>query len=198
MSAAFPPDQFDDEVEVMPGVYLIKRKPKAPAAASADAAAAAAAIGMAPGTQPGGVMYGEVTLSDNVEFLNQERDRLSHSIKLLVKSNQELREADPNDPDFTEPGFADLSAAGGHMQAIAENVKVIEKRLLMIETIDRRIRELIGADVHRCGSEAAGPRHPAQEAQKQQQQPSREPQAHNQEQRQTEAEDADDQGGVFL
>ncbi|KAL2918601.1 hypothetical protein HK105_202002 [Polyrhizophydium stewartii] len=184
MSAAFPPDQFDDEVEVMPGVYLIKRKPKAPAAASADAAAAAAAIGMAPGTQPGGVMYGEVTLSDNVEFLNQERDRLSHSIKLLVKSNQELREADPNDPDFTE--------------AIAENVKVIEKRLLMIETIDRRIRELIGADVHRCGSEAAGPRHPAQEAQKQQQQPSREPQAHNQEQRQTEAEDADDQGGVFL
>ncbi|KAI8927850.1 hypothetical protein BC831DRAFT_450717 [Entophlyctis helioformis] len=147
---------FDDEVEVMPGVYLIKRKQSSAPLASDPSAAATAATAAAPvagkltagppgGARlvtPGGVMYGEVTLSDNVEFLQQEAARLSKSVELLLKTNAELREAealsDDSDPVFTK--------------AIRENVGVVSKQLDMIKAIEDRLQELLGSRGPRCAA----------------------------------------------
>ncbi|KND03082.1 uncharacterized protein SPPG_02147 [Spizellomyces punctatus DAOM BR117] len=104
---------YPEEVEIAPGIYLTQRgshpKPPNPAGAQQDA---------------GG------TIQDNAEWLQQETARLRRSVELLLRSNQEMRDSDPGDPDF--------------VQAIDENVAVIERQIQVIRKYEERIKQLLG------------------------------------------------------
>ncbi|KAH9249230.1 hypothetical protein BASA81_013079 [Batrachochytrium salamandrivorans] len=124
----FPPQLFEDEVEVAPGIYLIKRKaplPSDPLSLPLPTAASSTA-----GSVAGGVMHGIVTQSDNLEFLMQEADRLKNSVNLLLRTNDELRQYDSSDSVFQE--------------AIRENIVVVDRQMRMIKSITERSQQLLG------------------------------------------------------
>ncbi|KAI8997967.1 hypothetical protein BC832DRAFT_595412 [Gaertneriomyces semiglobifer] len=114
---------FEDEVELMPGVYLSRHrgikstslKDSLPQVVGANA-----------------------TLSDDVTYLSQEVARLRLSVEALMRSNKELKDAIDTqkeqhlgpDPDFVE--------------AIQENVHVIARQLSTIKIYQDRIQELQG------------------------------------------------------
>ncbi|KAJ8322838.1 hypothetical protein BDV3_006868 [Batrachochytrium dendrobatidis] len=124
-NGAFPSELFESEVEVSPGIFLIKRKTQSPPAAIAAQLPHVSGTG----SVAGGVMHGIVTQTDNLEFLAQEADRLKHSVELLLKTNAELREYSSTDPDCAE--------------AIQENVTVIDRQMRMIKAINNRSQQLM-------------------------------------------------------
>lgn len=65
----------------------------------------------------------EVSISE----LRRERDELKHSLTYLISSNHQMMVMDPKQED------RDI------VQAIAENIKIIEKRQRRVEEIERKI-----------------------------------------------------------
>ena len=122
---------FEDEVEVAPGIYLSKRKKSSDAQKTLNRIVSE--------HQPP-ALFGEASLSDNIEYLQQESQKLKLSIQMMVKTNDALREADnPNDPDFVE--------------AIRENVAAIARQLEMVKNIDAHVMKLVGKATHACGKQ---------------------------------------------
>ncbi|OAJ42782.1 hypothetical protein BDEG_26194 [Batrachochytrium dendrobatidis JEL423] len=133
-NGAFPSELFESEVEVSPGIFLIKRKTQSPPAAIAAQLPHVSGTG----SVAGGVMHGIVTQTDNLEFLAQEADRLKHSVELLLKTNAELREYSSTDPDCAEASMNGLDSC-----AIQENVTVIDRQMRMIKAINNRSQQLM-------------------------------------------------------
>ncbi|TPX64756.1 hypothetical protein SpCBS45565_g05681 [Spizellomyces sp. 'palustris'] len=101
-----------EEVEIAPGIYLTRKGPQPKPISPL-------------GTQDVGA-----AVQDNAEFLQQETARLRRSVELLLRSNQEMRDSDPGDPDF--------------VQAIDENVAVIERQIQLVRKYEDRIKQLLG------------------------------------------------------
>eukprot|EP00743_Colponemidia_sp_Colp-15_P007170 GILK01007739.1.p1 GENE.GILK01007739.1~~GILK01007739.1.p1 ORF type:complete len:143 (+),score=28.43 GILK01007739.1:36-431(+) len=101
------------EVKLMEGVYMtdFRRRP-----------AAESTVGGAPtvlGTT-GYIVDGNILLA--------EADRLRNSIQHLLRSNQELQSADPDDPDF--------------QAAIRENQDVILNQTLQLKKIEEELKKI--------------------------------------------------------
>ncbi|KAJ3084960.1 hypothetical protein HK102_000448 [Quaeritorhiza haematococci] len=109
-------DTTPQEIQLAPGVYFTPatKTPSAP---------------HPPRHEDIGLLSGG-TLSDDIGYLEEEIGRLKKSVELLIKSNAELREADPEDPDFRE--------------AIQENLGVIQRQLGTIKKLQNRLTELSG------------------------------------------------------
>ncbi|TPX35055.1 hypothetical protein SmJEL517_g02400 [Synchytrium microbalum] len=109
-------DIDDYEEELMPGVYLTRHRRSNTA-----------------NQRTRNPMKG---IEDSYELLEIESLRLKNSVKLLLQSNQQMREF-PEDPDLKI--------------AIAENVIIINRQFEAIRTIEARMKDLAGTG--RCGSE---------------------------------------------
>ncbi|KAJ3054713.1 hypothetical protein HK097_001056 [Rhizophlyctis rosea] len=134
---------YEDEVELAPGIYLTKRKqPSTPSAPSPSS----------PAPQPARPPSLSSTLlssspADTAAHLQEEISRLRRSVELLLRSNQELKEADPNGEDHV------------FVEAITENTAVIARQLVQIRRYEEELATLSQPSTRGssrgCGSQAA-------------------------------------------
>ena len=138
---------YEDEIELAPGIYLTKRKQPSQSTAQSKPA---------PSSTPTRPSVSATLLSsspaDTAAHLQEEISRLRRSVELLLRSNQELKEADPNGEDhvfvevLTSSWHAIVTNSGNsrvltslllprhytQMQAITENTSVIARQLVQI------------------------------------------------------------------
>ncbi|KAI9193755.1 uncharacterized protein BJ171DRAFT_586732 [Polychytrium aggregatum] len=117
-------------MEIQPGIYFTPR----PSGPTTD-----------PQQDRSSALYSlPEAVADDLAYLHNERERLKRSVAFLFKSNEEMREADETDPDFLE--------------AISENIAVIDRQSKAIKAIELKIMQLSGP--HRsedCLGEIVGP-----------------------------------------
>ncbi|KAJ3025190.1 UNVERIFIED_CONTAM: hypothetical protein HDU68_007371 [Siphonaria sp. JEL0065] len=144
---------LDDEVQVMPGVYLTTFQSTSSARVEEEFGGKSISIKTASGVE----VDLDVFDSDNAEILSQEIARLRLSVQKLLESNSLLKEFNAEDPD---PEYE---------LAIKENVQVIDKRLRMIKALMQKLAAVsfvpgnsssssnsVGASSGPCHAEMAG------------------------------------------
>lgn len=88
---------FEEEVEIAPGIYLTKRQSEATSAPTANSQATGKEIDIT-----AQLVLGNSSLEEQLDFLESEKSRLQNSVRHLLQTNDELRSADPDDPDFVQ------------------------------------------------------------------------------------------------
>ncbi|KAJ3034962.1 hypothetical protein HDV00_004503 [Rhizophlyctis rosea] len=131
---------FEDEVEIAPGIYLTKYVPKPSTSTTSP---------QPPPTQPTSLASTLLSSSpaETAAHIQEEITRLRRSVELLLRSNQEMKEADPSsqDPIFVE--------------AITENTAVISRQLYQIRKYEEELQKLglgagAGGSGRGCGTQA--------------------------------------------
>ncbi|KAJ3122843.1 hypothetical protein HK100_011815 [Physocladia obscura] len=151
MATNFDNINAEDEIQVIPGVYMTTFSTPAPPVSERDQINQSTSRHTAAGIPV--ATLDEITESDNPELLQLEIARLRLSTQKLLESNALLKEFDAADPD---PEYS---------LAISENVVIIDKQLRRIKRLMQNLAAILpGGFSRNNGSEdgilpSSGPCH---------------------------------------
>ena len=121
--------QYENEVELAPGIYLTKMKPSSTTTANPQTMSKKGlemeTVGDAEKKQQ---QFLEQNPKEHYEWIKAQIHRIQNALSKLEYSNKEMMAVDPHDVDFLE--------------AVKENVEIMQKQKKMVENYKKQAKEL--------------------------------------------------------
>jgi hypothetical protein len=119
--------QYENEVELAPGIYLTKMKPSSSSSANPQTVSSKG-LEMNREAEKKQQEFLEQHPKEHYEWIKAQIHRIQNALSKLEYSNKEMLEVDPTDQDF--------------LDAVKENLEIMEKQRQMVENYKKQAKEL--------------------------------------------------------